>query len=78
MAVTASDILKLFAVAVPKEILAKMDPAKPMLAQGVDSLALTSLAVALEREYKIELTVPEAIKLQTVNDVAAFINGKKK
>ena len=75
MTVTANDIIKTFAPFIPKGI--KLDPAKPILEQGVDSLALTALAVALQNAYKVTITPEDGLKLKTVNDVAAFVNRNK-
>ncbi|QGY41865.1 hypothetical protein GM415_17635 [Pseudodesulfovibrio cashew] len=76
MSVTTADVLELFSTVVTPETLQGIDPDQPLLTQGVDSLALTSLAVALQREFSIELTIADAITLRTVNDIVCFINSK--
>ncbi|WP_319760535.1 acyl carrier protein [Maridesulfovibrio sp.] len=78
MSVTVANVIELFASVVPPETLNKIDPDKPLLTQGVDSLALTTLAVALQREFSIELTIADTIALRTVNDIVNFINAKGK
>ncbi|WP_319779903.1 acyl carrier protein [Maridesulfovibrio sp.] len=78
MSVTVANVIELFASAVPPETLDKIDPDTPLLTQGVDSLALTTLAVALQREFSIELTIADTIALRTVNDIVNFINAKGK
>lgn len=74
MHVTAADLKKTFTGLIPAEALSKLDPGLPMVSQGVDSLALTALAVALENTYQVKVTPEEGLKLKTLNDVAEFIN----
>ena len=74
MSVTVADVKKVFTGIVPDPVLQKMDPAKPMVPQGVDSLALTVMAVALEKAFGVKITPGDGIKLKSLNDVAAFIN----
>jgi acyl carrier protein len=71
---TVEDIKKVFGMALPAETLSKLDPDKPFTAQGVDSLALTAMAVALQDAYKITISVEAGLKLKTLNDVVAYIN----
>lgn len=78
MSVTVSDLKKAFAAVLSSSTLDKMDPAKPMVGQGVDSLAMTAMAVALEKTYKVRISVEDGIKLKTLNDVAAYLNKVKK
>lgn len=77
MSVTIADLKKVFAIALPAEKLAKVDPALPLTGQGVDSLAITAMAVALQNAYGVTLTVEEGLKLKTLNDVVAFLNARK-
>lgn len=74
MSVTSSDLKKIFAGLVPDDVMSRMDPALPLTSQGVDSLALTALAVALQSAFKVTITPEEGIKLKTLNDVAAYLN----
>lgn len=78
MSVTVSDLKKVFATVLPSATLDTMDPAKPLVGQGVDSLSLTALAVALEKTYKVRISVEDGIKLKTLNDVAAYLNKVQK
>ena len=76
MAVTATDIITTLNKTIPSEVLAKLDPVQSLLDQGLDSLALTAMAVALQEKYKIKLSVDDSMKLKTINDIAAFVNAK--
>lgn len=73
MKVTIEDLKKSFKNTMPDDLLAKLDPAKPLVDQGVDSLALTAMAVALQNIYKVTLSVEDTVKLKSLNDVAAFL-----
>jgi acyl carrier protein len=77
MKVTGRDILATFSTLIPKDVAEKMDPSKPMLAQGVDSLALTVMAVALQNTYQVDIGVEDGLKLKTMDDVAEFVNRKR-
>jgi acyl carrier protein len=74
MTVTAADILKTFEIAIPKDVMARLDPDKPFLEQGVDSLGLTAMAVALQNVYGVKIGVEDGLRLKTLNDAAAFVN----
>jgi acyl carrier protein len=74
MKVTVDELKKCFAPAIPADVLAKLDPALPLATQGVDSLSLTTMAVALQNTYKVKLTVEDGLKLKTLNDVITFLN----
>lgn len=77
MSVSVADLKKAFAGALPADRLAKLDPANPLTAQGVDSLAITAMAVALQKAYGITLSAEDGLKLKTLNDIVAFLNARK-
>jgi acyl carrier protein len=74
MSATLEDLKKTFAFAIPADVLAKIDPAKPLTAQGVDSLAMTAMAVAVQNAFGLKISVEDGLKLKTLNDVLVFIN----
>ena len=43
---------------------------------GADSLDIVELIMALEEEYDMEIPDEDAEKIQTVNDVITYIQGK--
>jgi acyl carrier protein len=45
---------------------------------GADSLDTVELVMALEEEFGIEISDEDAEKIQTVGDVAKYIDGKAK
>jgi acyl carrier protein len=74
MSATLEDLKKTFTFAIPADVLAKLDPAKPLAAQGVDSLAMTAMAVAMQNAFGVKVSVEAGLKLKTLNDVLAFVN----
>jgi acyl carrier protein len=44
---------------------------------GADSLDIVELIMALEEEYDMEIPDEDAEKIQTVNDVISYIQGKQ-
>jgi len=74
MSATLEDLKKTFTFAVSADVLAKLDPAKPLTAQGVDSLAMTAMAVAVQNAFRVKISVEDGLKLKTLNDVLAFVN----
>ena len=74
MSVTLDDVKKVFAQSVPPAVLDKIDPAQPMVRQGIDSLALTILAVAVQNNFGVSISPEQGLRLKTLNDVTAFLN----
>lgn len=75
MPVTVDDVKKVFAPAIPAAVLDKINPSQPMVGQGVDSLALTALAVALQNGFGVVIGPEQGLKLKTLDDVVDFINA---
>lgn len=44
---------------------------------GADSLDIVELIMALEEEYDMEIPDEDAEKIQTVNDVIEYVQGKQ-
>jgi acyl carrier protein len=75
MPVTVDDVKKVFAPAVSAAVLDAMDPSKPLVGQGVDSLALTLLAVGVQKHFGVAIGPEQGVKLKTLDDVVAFLNA---
>jgi acyl carrier protein len=71
---TVENLKKCFENLVPADVLANLDPSKPLTVQGVDSLALTAMAVAIQNAFNVTIGVEDGVKLKTLNDVADFLN----
>ncbi len=62
-------------IGVKKEIVAGVDPAKPLTLQGVDSVDCPAFAVAVEERYGVKLSDADSLKLKTLNDFASHITA---
>ena len=54
-----------------------LDPAAPLLKQGLDSVDFPAFAVAVEDHYGIRIEESEAFGLRTLNDFAAYIERRR-
>ena len=46
----------------------------PLVHQGLDSIDMPVIAVAVEKKFGIDLSDANAAQLKTVNDFAAYVN----
>ncbi len=75
MTIAASDITAIMKSTGidPKTVDAlKMDV--PLVHQGLDSIDMPVIAVAVEKKFGIDLSDANAAQLKTVNDFAAYVN----
>ncbi|HRI62748.1 MAG TPA: acyl carrier protein [Polyangium sp.] len=47
----------------------------PLVQQGLDSLDLATLMLALESKYKKAIPPEKSARLRTINDIVAFLNA---
>ena len=47
----------------------------PLVQQGLDSLDLATLMLALESKYKKTIPPEKSARLRTINDIVAFLNA---
>jgi acyl carrier protein len=47
----------------------------PLVSQGLDSLDMATLMLALEGSYKKAIPPEKAARLRTINDIVAFLNS---
>jgi acyl carrier protein len=47
----------------------------PLVSQGLDSLDVATLMLALETKYKRAIPPEKAARLRTVTDIVAFLNS---
>lgn len=47
----------------------------PLVQQGLDSLDMATLMLALESKYKKAIPPEKSARLRTVQDIATFLNG---
>jgi acyl carrier protein len=55
------------------DIVAGMDPAKPISLQGVDSLDCPAFALAVEERCGVKISDADSLKLKTLNDFVKYI-----
>jgi acyl carrier protein len=47
----------------------------PLVSQGLDSLDMATLMLALESKYKKAIPPEKSARLRTINDIVAFLNA---
>lgn len=75
MAATVQEMRELMLqIGMDKALVAGLDPASPLTAQGVDSVDCPAFAVALEGKYKVKISDKDSMQLRTINDFVAYVN----
>jgi len=78
MAVTGLELKALLEeVGVKPEVARAVDPAGPLLRQGLDSVDFPAFCALLEERFGLSLSDEDSLKLRTLNDFAAAISGLK-
>ena len=72
--VTTEDILRTMETVKVVTPVANIDVKAPLVAQGLDSLDVSTLMLALESKYNRTIPPEKAARLRTVADIAAFLN----
>lgn len=74
MALSMDDLrLLLEEAGVRPELARAIDPAAPLLRQGVDSVDFPAFCALLEERFGVPLDETTALTLRTLNDFAAFL-----
>ncbi len=77
MAVTASELKALLGeIGMRAEVIQALDPAKPLLTQGVDSADYPAFLALLEERFGLDMDAAEGRALRTLEDFAAFLNSR--
>ncbi len=63
-------------IGVKKDIVAGVDPARPLSLQEVDSVDCPAFAAAVEERYGVKLSDADSLKLKTLDDFAKYINPR--
>lgn len=78
MAANIDDLRALLVEAgVKPELARSIDPAKPLLAQGLDSLDFPSFCALLEERSGLVLDEENTFKLRSLDDFARFLGSAK-
>jgi len=77
MAVNADELRGLLAEAgVRPELARAIDPAVPLLRQGLDSMDYPAFMALVEDRYGVVLSDAAAMDLRTLNDFVLFLGGR--
>lgn len=77
MAVTALELKALLGeIGMRPEAAQALDPAKPLLTQGVDSADYPAFLALLEERFGLDIDQAEGQALRTLEDFAAFLNSR--
>ncbi len=55
------------------DLVDQLDPAVPVLRQGLDSIDLPLVAMAAEKEWGITILDADAVRLRTLDDFVAYV-----
>ncbi|MDO9631328.1 MAG: phosphopantetheine-binding protein [Humidesulfovibrio sp.] len=75
MAVTGLELKAMLEeIGVKREVVRALDPAGPLLKQGLDSVDFPAFCALVEERFSLSLDDASALKLRTLDDFAAHIN----
>lgn len=63
----------MLAIGLDADLVSRLDPAKPLIQQGVDSVDYPGFILALEQAYDTHVSDAESLRLKTLNDLLDFI-----
>jgi acyl carrier protein len=73
--VTTEDILHLMEAAELHVSASEIKADAPLVKQGLDSLDMAELLLAVEKKYKKAVSVEQAARLRTLKDIVDFLNA---
>ena len=59
------------------ELVSRIDPARPLIQQGVDSVDYPGFIVAFEDAFGIAISDAESLRLKTLNDFVNFAAARQ-
>ncbi len=78
MAVSIEELRTLLAEAgVKSELARSLDPAAPLLRQGIDSVDFPAFCALLEERYGVVLDEAAALRLRTLEDFSGYLQAAK-
>lgn len=73
MIVTVSALQELMvANGLDADLVSRIDPSKPLIQQGVDSVDYPAFIIAFEEAFGIRISDAESLRLKTLNDFVSF------
>ena len=77
MSATISSLKELMlATGLDAELVSQLDPARPLIQQGVDSVDYPGFILAFEEAFGIRISDAESLRLKTLNDFMNFAAAK--
>jgi acyl carrier protein len=73
--VTTEDIVRVMKTSSLKVPASGIQVDAPLVRQGLDSLDMAELMLAVEKEYKKAISVEQAARLRTLKDIVDFLNA---
>ena len=55
----------------------QLDPVKPLIQQGVDSVDYPRFILAFEEAYGVQVSDAESLRLKTLNDFLSFLTPRR-
>ena len=78
MNITSSSLKELMlANGIAAELVSRIDPARPLIQQGVDSVDYPGFIVAFEDAFGIAISDAESLRLKTLNDFVNFAAARQ-
>ena len=65
----------MLSVGMEEKLVQNVDPARALTQQGMDSIDYPAFALALEERYGRAISDADSLRLKTLNDFLAFVNG---
>jgi acyl carrier protein len=77
MAIQASDIIAVMReVGISPALIERIDPAGSLAEQGLDSIDFPMIAVAVQKQYGVDLSDADASVLRSIDAFVAFVNQR--
>ena len=78
MNITSSSLKELMlANGIAAELVSRIDPARPLIQQGVDSVDYPGFILAFEDAFGIAISDAESLRLKTLNDFVNFAAARQ-
>ena len=65
----------MLSVGMEEKLVQNVDPARALTQQGMDSVDYPAFALALEERYGQTISDADSLRLKTLDDFLAFVNG---
>ena len=77
MSVTISALKELMlATGLDAELVSRLDPERPLIQQGVDSVDYPGFILAFEEAYGVKVSDADSLRLKTLNDFMHFVAAR--